>query len=242
MLVYLCIDDTDNLDSPGTGHLAERLAGHLEASGWGLASAISRHQLFVHPAVPYTSHNSAMCFTARLRHDALPELTRFTQEFLARESAPGSDPGFCLLVTEACRDWSELIRYGQRAKREVLTKAEAFSLAQRLEVHLSEHGGTGGGVIGALAGVGLRLGGNDGRMKGKLTFPGEGPLTVAQLLAHPQVQGVETLAGQPLPQQTLINRGEKMKTILRGGRAVFLALPDDHGGWRVAGRADLGGF
>ena len=46
---------------------------------------------------------------------------------------------------------------------------DAYLLAEQFpELSLSEHGGTGDGVIGALAGVGLRLSGSDGRIKGKI--------------------------------------------------------------------------
>lgn len=52
---------------------------------------------------------------------------------------------------------ADLVDFGRRAKNEVLTKDLAYDLAVKLGVPLSEHGGTGDGVIGAVAGSGLRL-------------------------------------------------------------------------------------
>ncbi len=64
MKTIISIDDTDNEHSPGSGQLADDLAQELILYRLVTeASDISRHQLFVHDLVPYTSHNSAMCFT-----------------------------------------------------------------------------------------------------------------------------------------------------------------------------------
>jgi len=64
MKLMICMDDTDNLESKGTGWLVEDACREMTAMGWGRYSMISRHQLFVHPDIPYTSHNSSMVFTA----------------------------------------------------------------------------------------------------------------------------------------------------------------------------------
>lgn len=117
----------------------------------------------------------------------------------------------------------ELIGFGQRAKQEVLTKQEALDLAGRLGVHLSEHGGTGHGVIGALAGAALRLWGNDGRMRGRLTAPRPGELwRVRQLLEQPDVDAVYSVAGDAIDEDELVLIGEKPKTVMRNGASVLL--------------------
>ena len=99
MDIYLSIDDTDNLDSPGSGHLAELMANTLQHHG--LTSQclnITRHQLLVHESIPYTSHNSSMCFPAVIDEDNLLNVIQFAKEFLKNSSAPGSDPGLCVAV------------------------------------------------------------------------------------------------------------------------------------------------
>jgi len=42
--ILLCIDDTDNIDSRGTGELATLLAGIIEEKKWGTSTPVTRHQ------------------------------------------------------------------------------------------------------------------------------------------------------------------------------------------------------
>src|SRR6185436_7241085 len=116
---------------------------------------ITRHQLLVDSRIPYTSHNSAACLLADTTAEHLDDLKRFCGDFLQRESAPGSDAGLCLAAWEQVTD--EVMRFGARAKVEVLTQAEASRLADGSGAYLEGLTGTGGGVIGALAAVGLRV-------------------------------------------------------------------------------------
>lgn len=245
--LYICIDDTDNLESMGTGELASMLAAEVEANGWGGCSSISRHQLLVHPDIPYTSHNSAMCFTADVHDPYIGTLIAHSCAFLAANSAEGSDPGICVAAARELADISPLVEFGMRAKREVLTRQDAYGLAATLGVHLSEHGGTGQGVIGALAGVGLRLGGNDGRLKGRLDIgPEGGVVTVGELLARPDVGIVRSIAdGVVLADGERIRIGDKVKTVLSGGVAVLLvdgAEDVDGARWRTCTRRQLKGY
>jgi len=226
MQVLVCIDDTDNLESRGTGHLAAILAGQIDQDGWGRSTFITRHQLFVHPDIPYTSHNSAMCFAAEVPDCGLEMLVDHAGDFLARQSAAGSDPGLCVVVMSELADAGPLCAFGLAAKSQVLTKEAAYALARDLGVHLSEHGGSGQGVIGALAGAGLRLGGNDGRLRGRLELGSVGGcVTVATLVAHPAVDCVQTLEGDQLRTEDRVRLGEKVKPVLLGSRAVVLVVP-----------------
>ena len=117
----------------------------------------------------------------------------------------------------------ELRRENARLQRAVGELSMLNDLARDLGVHLSEHGGSGQGVVGALAGVGLRLGGNDGRLKGQLHFgvPGE-ICSVGALLEHSLVEAVRGLDGV-LPGMTdRVELGEKIKTVLLEGQSVLL--------------------
>jgi len=242
--ILVCIDDTDNLESRGTGELAAELAAAIEVNGWGRSSFVSRHQLLVHPDIPYTSHNSAMCFGAELVEGCLGRFVEHAARFLVREAAPGSDPGLCIARTGQLTGSERLVAFGQAAKREVLTKQQAFALARELDIHLAELGGSGDGVIGALAGVGLRLGGSDGLLRGELRFtaPGE-VLSVADLCAHPFVDRVEGLDGQALGLLERVRLGAKPKSVLRQGRSVLLVTPlatdADGAGWQTCHRRVL---
>jgi hypothetical protein len=228
MRILISIDDTDNLESPGTGALASQIADDLESNGWGKSSYVTRHQLLVHPDIPYTSHNSSMCFSADIGEEYLDRVITYAANFLERESAPGSDPGLCVVVLDRLPDSAQLISFGKSAKESVLSKESAYERAQQLGLHLSEHGGTGQGVIGALAGAGLRLGGNDGRLKGQLYFGAPGAIvSVAALACHDTVDEVRSLDGSSLSDRDMVRLGEKVKTVLLDGHSVLLVVPNE---------------
>ena len=179
MRLLMCIDDTDNLDSPGTGEILEQIGQGIVKNGWGRVSYITRHQFLIHEDIKYTSHNSSMCFmietasphpSGLTEEECLEKITGYGMSYLLDNGAEGSDPGLCVTNLEVIspEDALKLMEFGSRAKKEVLSKEEAYLLAEKIKgVHLSEHGGTGDGVIGAIAGCGLRLTGNDGKIKGK---------------------------------------------------------------------------
>ena len=243
MDILISIDDTDNADTPGTGHLAARVAQLIAARGWGRASYITRHQLYVHPDIPYTSHNSAMCFAAAIDSGGYATLIAEAASLIVEYSAPGSDPGLCVVARAALTDGAALVDFGRRAKQAVLRKDDAYALARRLDVHLSEHGGSGQGVIGALAGAGLRLCGDDGRVRGgQLPPPGKTRLSVAALRELPEIDAVHTRDGVALPDDSEIVLGEKIKTVMIGGLSTLLVTAQDADGttfWRACDKQEL---
>ena len=225
--ILICIDDTDNLESPGTGKLAQTLADTIDDKGWGRCSRITRHQLFVHEKIPYTSHNSAMCFEVKDVADKvgrIDEIIALCQTSLCDGSAPGSDPGLCVAVNDEALNREKLIAFGQRAKESVLTKDMAYGLAQALGIHLSEHGGTGDGIIGAVAGIGLRLFGSDGRYRGWYHFGRTGEsVQVETLLSHDFIDSVETKEGISLNgEDAVVLGGDQLKVVHRHQRQVVL--------------------
>lgn len=240
MKLIICMDDTDNLESKGTGWLVEDACREMTALGWGTYSMISRHQLFVHPDIPYTSHNSSMVFTTET--DVPREMyVDFLSAYLKKNSAPGSDPGLCIAHEPANGTLEALISFGLRAKKEVLTKDEAYALASTLGVHLSEHGGTGGGIIGALAGIGLRLWGNDGRFRGWFHLGQDGEIVSAdRLLAFESVETIRTPDGATVADDARIALSEQLKTICMDGRSTLLVHPaDENGVYRVLCKQEL---
>lgn len=248
MKVLICIDDTDNIDiKRGTGQLASELARDIEERGWGRCEPVTRHQLLVHPDVPYTSHNSAMCFAAEVPdEDCLDNIIGYSSSFLEKERASGSDPGLCVVIPEKLTNPGWLIAYGFSAKQEVLNKDYAYDLAQEMGIYLSEHGGTGDGVVGALAGSGLRLSGNDGRFRGKLAIAEPGrSLRVEEILARSFITRVKSKDdGRILAEHELVEIGEVVKAVLIDREAVLmvrpLAIPGDRGAvWRTCGKDEL---
>ncbi|PLX94279.1 MAG: hypothetical protein C0620_06355 [Desulfuromonas sp.] len=240
MKILVSIDDTDNLESCGTGELAAQISQTIEEEGWGHCSYITRHQLLVHPDVPYTSHNSAMCFEATIEPENLGAIIDWSSQFLANNSAEGSDPGLCVAVVDALADIESLIAYGQSAKLEVLNKALAYQRAVENGLHLSEHGGTGQGVIGALAGIGLRLGGMDGRLKGKVAFSDDRvTFTAEELKDHPWIDAVETEEGDVVADATEVMLVDKVKVVRLRHHAVLLVEQNEQGQWQVLSRQKL---
>ncbi|ABA89632.1 hypothetical protein Pcar_2393 [Syntrophotalea carbinolica DSM 2380] len=246
MKILVCIDDTDNLESRGTGDLATELAEEIEKRGWGSSQFVTRHQLLVHPDVPYTSHNSSMCFEADIDPDYLQPLIDYASEYLKRESAPGSDPGLCVAVVDRLTDTGAVMAFGRKAKEEVLNKGMAYDLAAELDVHLSEHGGTGQGVVGALAGIGLRMSGKDGRMKGWLKISTDNGLArVGDILMQSSLRGVRTMDGKELGHEETIAVDEKPKAVMIDGGPYLMVSPVDDGDgvrWRTTPRQQLKRF
>ncbi len=245
MRVLICIDDTDNLESIGTGEVLENLCAALEANKLGRAGFVTRHQLLVHEDIPYTSHNSAMCCQAEVRD--LHEAVTFCRGYMDTACAEGSDPGLCLVDLDRLQSMDSLVRFGFSAKRTVLRKQAAAELAglHPDAVYLSEHGGTGGGIIGALAGCGLRLSGSDGKIKGKLNPPeADTVLSVGALCEMFFLSMAMDTENKPIdPADTVLFSIPTKAVFWNGKPAIYLT--DDTGNrakWRVFSIQELKGL
>lgn len=241
------IDDTDNPVSRGTGYRARRLAAVVADEGLGRVLGVTRHQLFVSPEIPYTSHNSAACLAVAPRDkDTEKELVVLCRDFLERESAPGSDSGFCVCAETAPA--AALGEFGARAKCEVVTRAAAERLAHDCGLHLEGVTGDRGGMIGALAAVGLRADGEDGRFIWVRGLREMGGLTLSaqELLATSGVDALETREGAAVDEaDASITLGDWPRPLLRRHRAVLIVEKcDDRADtdWRVVPRDYLRRF
>jgi len=156
--ILIGIDDTDNDTSPGTGRLARNLSTELTKRGFK-SLGVTRHQFLLDDAIPYTSHNSGACIAVESKNGI--EQADFAFDFIARESAKGSDPGICVAFSDDVPE--QVSEFGWAAKEKILLIEESFQLAEDFGVKLRGLGGDCLGVIGALASVGLRAQGNDGR-------------------------------------------------------------------------------
>lgn len=237
----ICIDDTDDIGTKGTGEIAEEIAHLLENISGGRASFVTRHQLFVHPDIPYTSHNSAMCFALRSPLTQA-EIHQYAVTHLIAESAPKADPGIAILDVDSQYDAAALMEFGRRAKTEVITKLAAYDLAEQLNIQLTEHGGTGQGVIGALAGLGLRLMGSDGRVKGQIKL-GQFEdvaleLSVAEILEQTGLDAVMSTERYPLAANDRVLLKGKVKAVYLGHKFVLL-VDREAQTWRNAGKQRL---
>ncbi|ABZ74736.1 conserved hypothetical protein [Shewanella halifaxensis HAW-EB4] len=245
----ICIDDTDDIGTKGTGEIAEEIAAKLAPPPLTaddkipVTRLVTRHQLFVHPDIPYTSHNSAMCFQIETEL-SFDEIKAICIAHLKQESAAASDPGLAILDLASSYDIEQLIAFGQQSKVEVKTKDQAYTLAEVLGIDLSEHGGTGQGIIGALAGLGLRLSGQDGRVKGQLKLgqtsdgSGEVQMSVAEVLAATGLQAVISVDGEKLAGDQVLTLKGKIKAVLTQYQFALLVCGDS-GRWLNATKQEL---
>ena len=225
MNLLIGIDDTDNLESRGTGYRVRQLANWLAENGLAVPKGITRHQLLVDPQIPYTSHNSSACMS--IETENTEDVWEASREFLLRESAIGSDVGLCLAQIDLISE--QVLDFARRAKLEVLTMLEAEQTASKSGIRLAGLTGTGGGIIGALAGVGLHHAGDDGRF---LWLPGlrelQGAYPVAQICSTAHIDRVCTLQGANLTPETLLDVGEWVRPVLRGGQATLFVDEQNH--------------
>jgi hypothetical protein len=236
MRYYLGMDDTDVLDAPyGTGKVARWFESSLPR-GCRLLGVV-RQQLLVHEDVPYTSHNSSACLVIEAencQHRSL--LIEAAVAHLETHALKGSDPGFCL-AGERENELALLMEFGRCCTRQLVSQPEAYDLAQKAGVHLSAHGGTGDGVIGAMASVGLTAWGWVGRyieFNGLRSLPNE--LTVSMLHEHGiMVSSIDRDATLPAGNAMVYTHGWCRPRLL-GGKPVLLVSKNAHGQWDSLGR------
>lgn len=160
--LLVAIDDTDELGwDVGTGRFSRRLLADL-AERYPLDPQGSvRQQLLVDDRVPYTTHNSAACLRFDTEADPREAVIEFCAERLRTDCAPNADPGLCVAFESAVP--SAVVEWGRRAKSEVVDAEQARDIAAEAGLFLDDYGGTGDGVVGALAAVGATAEGADGR-------------------------------------------------------------------------------
>ena len=95
MIVFIGMDDTDNSESRGTGHLARATAAWLSAT-YALLGVV-RHQLFFDRRVPYTKNNSSAAILLQGEGEVdLGAIFQQVKEIMLADFQPGSDPGLCV--------------------------------------------------------------------------------------------------------------------------------------------------
>ena len=158
-MIFVGIDDTDVVGSPGTNQLAKLLVSTLAADFRCLR--IVRHQLLEDPRVPCTTKNgSASIELEPLGDGSLDDLAARLREGMLSWFVEGSDPGLC--VTSSVPP--AVVEFALRCKCEFVSQAEAREVAGRHAIWLEGLGGTRDGVIGAVAAVGLAATADDGRV------------------------------------------------------------------------------
>lgn len=225
-MIYVCVDDTDNLNSRGTGRLARAIAAELSKKYSVLG--VTRHQLYVHPDIPFTSHNS--CAVIHLISDdknGIDDIFEIAKKEIYDDFIEGSDPG--LSVAHESQILPSLIAYAKDAKDTVLTQEKARTLAKNLNIRLEGLGGTEDGVIGSMAGLGLAFAGNDGRflLKGSIRDL-LGPQPVEKLM-DAGIDAVYTLDGRLVTEGRVLNDENKSVKPCPVNEKCILFVDDNEG-------------
>ena len=216
-MIYVGIDDTDILGSPGTNKLARLLLRSLPPEYESVLAI--RHQLLFDRRIPYTSKNSSASLLLRsASNGSVDELASRIRRVMQDWFIAGSDPGLCI----AAHVPEEITEFGQRCQREVVSQQEARRLAARHDIHLEGLGGSEDGVIGALAAVGLAAGGEDGRVVGMGAWPDDlaGPQDIG-LLRDRGVAEIRCLDTDRPINSGVVDVGKHLRPSYRAGRVVL---------------------
>lgn len=237
MKIIIGIDDTDNKRSRGTGFRARQLGQLLAGSGMAEVETISRHQLLVDKRIPYTSHNSSASVVCHLI-PYLEDIIRFCTKFLKRKSAWFSDAGLCVCPYDEIPE--EILNWGNRAKKEILTKEEALNLTDKNNIFLQGLTGKKIGVIGALAAVGLRKAGNDGRllwMKNMREL--NGVFTTEELFKSLKIDKIADITGMEIPGNSGIYMTDWSRPVHKNNEITLFVeevKDNEQYKWRVASK------
>jgi hypothetical protein len=225
-LIYVGIDDTDIVGSPGTNQLARAILKRLSDRAAG--AIIVRHQLFFDPRVPYTSKNGSASIQLPAVEPAqcVPLIGEIRDVMLGWYVA-GSDPGLCVATGAS----PEIEAFARRCKCEVVTKQEARQVAARNGAHLEGLGGTEQGIIGALAAIGLISTGDDGRLVHLAWWPYPDEFTGVHDIADLQARGIEAVwsveAEAPVASGR-VDIGKHLRPNIHGHRIVLFVEPTDN--------------
>ena len=233
MRVYIGFDDTDTVGAErGTGKVARWFEDKLPEGCrlWG----VIRQQLLRHDSIAYTSHNSAACIVVHMADTCLlDEVIARAAEHLESNSLQGSDPGLCV-AGEGNGRLAELIDFGHMCTRQVVTQRNAVQAT--VKVHLTGHGGTNDGIIGAAAAVGLTASGWCGRLIefGRLR-------DIPNIVRVADLQNLDIFvvsldrdAKVPAPEDFVVTKGW-LRPRLWGNRAVVGVVPKGNGAWESLG-------
>jgi len=223
-VIYVGIDDTDVVGSPGTNQLARKIVRRLGRVARG--AVVCRHQLFFDPRVPFTSGNGSASIQLPRGEDVpFGELIACIRDEMRAFFVEGSDPGLAIGTTAS----DEMIAFASRAKNEVVTQADARTVAARSTCHLEGLGGTNQGIIGALAAIALAAGGDDGRVVHVDQWPWPDEFSGVQSVAAIRARGVaeiRTNTGAPFAGE-VVDVGKHLRPNWRSGRVVLLVEPAD---------------
>ena len=231
-MIYIGIDDTDIIGSPGTNQLARAIVQRLGAAA--KSAIVCRHQLFFDPRVPYTSQNGSASIQLPYGDDPpRRQLVDAVRDEMRAFFIEGSDPGLAVATNTS----AEMAAFALRAKTDVVTQSDARTVADRSGCHLEGLGGTNQGIIGALAAIALVAGGDDGRVVHVERWPWPDPFCGVQPVAAIRERGIVDIRATSNDVFTadVVDVGKHLRPSWRTGRMVLFVEPpaDERSVWRA---------
>lgn len=224
MIFYLGIDDTGQPGKSGSGQTALALGLHLQARKLARLVHVSAHALIPAGEVPHSSLNQAYCLTLEGDAPQLREIDMESRVYLMHSSAAGANPGFALTPREKANE--HIINWGKASQMMTLDRREALDLARSQGITAAGFTGSGIGVIGALAAVGLRSSGSDGWITWLPGLPDlKGVMTFSEILRISTFDYVKSLQGHTPDFRDRILLGEQVMPLLYNDRSLLLLAP-----------------
>lgn len=221
-VLLIGLDDTDMPGTRGTNQLAREIVRRAGTVGWR-CEWIVRHQLLDDPRVPCTSKNGSASIRLAVEKLDLPSVVDLCRTTMREWFITGSDPGLCVASAEQVPD--EVVRFGRRCQSELVDMEQPRELARQHGLHLEGLGGTEGGVIGALAAVGLAKEGRSGRIVQWQTWPDDlSGWESVEVLARRDVTVRNSDTGKAV-RSGMVDVGKHLRPNLREHGAVLLVQP-----------------
>lgn len=224
MIFFLGIDDTGPPGKSGSGETALALGLHLQARKLARLVHVSAHALVPAGEIPNGKSTHAYCLTLEGEAQQLREIDMESRVYLMRHSAAGANPGFALAPRERVSD--RIQNWGKACQMFTLDRREALDLARNQAIITVGFTGSGIGVIGALAAVGLRSSGSDGWITWLPGLPDlKGVMTFSEILQISTFDYVKSLRGRTPDFRDRIRLGEQVLPLLYNDRTLLLLAP-----------------
>jgi hypothetical protein len=158
---------------------------------------------------------------------------------LLKESARGSDVGLC--IAEKIEINQPIINWGLRAKEDLLDQDNALMLADMEGIYLEGLTGEHTGVVGALAAVGLRKSGNDGRfiwLEGQKELRDilPGYYLVEELTGIYNFDVVISKDGSILDNKQMVYLGDWVRPLLKDNKITLVVENGTRHEWEIASK------
>ena len=240
MRYLISIDDTDDLTKEtSTGRIAGLIAKHFKKDyHLKVHQGVTRHQLLLKEGIPYTSHNSAMCIDVEGDME-MDQIISESMQMVYDNMASTACPGICVCCTDHLDSPDELIHFGINTQQELMFKEQAHDMIDKYDCLFGkELGGNGQGIIGAVAGIGLRLSGNDGTFRGKIKFEdGCDHMLAGELKKQQKIDEIREMNTQEnISDTAVIYINEFSKTFLRDKKRIAYVTEKADGTYELCER------